>query len=136
MTSCDMSSGIIRLNFNKKHFSMTNFKTTKLRCNVIESKFLGSSDLNVSNVSYGKIYLTLKFSNVKTKLGTMLFGKQIKENDAMNILNCCYENNINFFDTAEMYPVPACPQTYGSTEKILGKWLRHKPRYLWPSSIY
>jgi aryl-alcohol dehydrogenase-like predicted oxidoreductase len=34
------------------------------------------------------------------------------------------EKGINFFDTAEMYSVPGSKETYGSTEKIIGTWLK------------
>ncbi len=31
---------------------------------------------------------------------------------------------VNFFDTAELYPVPATPQTYADTERIIGNWFQ------------
>src|SRR5690606_12738059 len=31
---------------------------------------------------------------------------------------------INFFDTAEMYPVPAKGETQGRTEEIIGSWFK------------
>ena len=34
------------------------------------------------------------------------------------------EQGINFIDTAEMYSVPARKETQGSTEKIIGSWLK------------
>jgi aryl-alcohol dehydrogenase-like predicted oxidoreductase len=34
------------------------------------------------------------------------------------------EHGVNFFDTAEMYSIPANEKTYGSTEKIIGSWLK------------
>ena len=34
------------------------------------------------------------------------------------------ENGVNFFDAAELYPVPANPETYGNTEKIIGTWFK------------
>ena len=33
------------------------------------------------------------------------------------------EHDINFVDTAEMYPVPPCAETGMRTEIILGNWL-------------
>jgi aryl-alcohol dehydrogenase-like predicted oxidoreductase len=30
---------------------------------------------------------------------------------------------VNFFDTAELYPVPATPERYADTEKIIGNWI-------------
>ena len=29
---------------------------------------------------------------------------------------------MNFFDTAELYPVPAIADTYAQTERIIGNW--------------
>jgi aryl-alcohol dehydrogenase-like predicted oxidoreductase len=34
------------------------------------------------------------------------------------------EQGVNFFDTAEMYSVPARQETYGSTERIIGTWFQ------------
>lgn len=34
------------------------------------------------------------------------------------------ERGVDFFDTAEMYSVPASEATYGSTEKIIGTWFK------------
>jgi aryl-alcohol dehydrogenase-like predicted oxidoreductase len=35
-----------------------------------------------------------------------------------------FENGINFFDTAELYPTtPAGPATYGRTEEFIGTWI-------------
>jgi aryl-alcohol dehydrogenase-like predicted oxidoreductase len=33
-------------------------------------------------------------------------------------------NGVNFFDTAEMYPIATRPETYGHTEEIIGDWLK------------
>ena len=43
-------------------------------------------------------------------------------------LDTAYENGIDFYDAAEMYPVPPKPETYGVTEEILGRWMKTKPR--------
>jgi aryl-alcohol dehydrogenase-like predicted oxidoreductase len=45
------------------------------------------------------------------------------------LLDLALDVGINFIDTAEMYPSPASPETYGISEKILGKWLKSKNRY-------
>ena len=34
------------------------------------------------------------------------------------------EAGVNFFDTAELYAVPATAETYGATEKIIGSWFK------------
>lgn len=61
-------------------------------------------------------------------LGTMTFGSQVSESDSLRILDRAFESGINFFDTAEAYATPMCAETYGASERILGKWLRSKPR--------
>jgi aryl-alcohol dehydrogenase-like predicted oxidoreductase len=34
------------------------------------------------------------------------------------------DQGINFFDTAELYPIPAHPDRYADTEKIIGNWFK------------
>lgn len=36
------------------------------------------------------------------------------------------DKGINFIDTAEMYPVPANPSTFGSTETFIGNWIQER----------
>ncbi|GAA0359637.1 aldo/keto reductase [Bowmanella denitrificans] len=69
---------------------------------------LGSSNLQVSRVC----------------LGTMTWGKQNNQADADEQLDYAVAQGINFIDTAEMYAVPPTAETYGSTERILGNWLK------------
>lgn len=54
----------------------------------------------------------------------MTFGQQNTEADGHNQMDYAIEKGINFFDTAEMYSVPARQETYGSTEKIIGTWFK------------
>lgn len=61
-------------------------------------------------------------------LGTMTFGEQNSEADAHNQLDCALAHGINFIDTAEMYPVPVRAETYGTTERYVGSWLKHQAR--------
>ena len=61
-------------------------------------------------------------------MGTMTFGAQCDEKMSFKILDKAYENGIDFYDAAEMYPVPPKPETYGLTEEILGRWMKTKPR--------
>ncbi|EGD60829.1 aldo/keto reductase [Novosphingobium nitrogenifigens DSM 19370] len=61
-------------------------------------------------------------------MGTMTFGSQTGEAEALRILDRCFEAGINFYDTAEMYPVPPDAKWVGRTEEIVGKWLKTKPR--------
>jgi aryl-alcohol dehydrogenase-like predicted oxidoreductase len=72
---------------------------------------LGSSDLHVTPIC----------------LGTMTFGEQVDETTAHNILDRSLERGVNFFDTAEMYSVPARAETFGATETILGNWFSKNP---------
>lgn len=60
-------------------------------------------------------------------LGTMTFGEQVNEADSHAILDRALERGVNFLDTAEMYPVPPGPETYGCTEQILGSWFAKRP---------
>ena len=70
-------------------------------------------------------YTVLPDTDIKVSkicLGTMTFGQQNTEADGHAQMDYAVANGINFFDTAEMYSVPAREETYGSTEKILGTW--------------
>jgi aryl-alcohol dehydrogenase-like predicted oxidoreductase len=68
---------------------------------------LGHSDLQVTPVC----------------LGTMTFGEQVSEADAFAIMDRALERGVNFWDTAEMYPVnPVSKETAGRTESIIGTW--------------
>ena len=57
-------------------------------------------------------------------LGTMTFGQQNTETDGHSQIDFALDSGINFIDTAEMYSVPAQKETSGSTEKIIGSWLK------------
>ena len=61
-------------------------------------------------------------------MGTMTFGSQADEAMSHRILDQSLEAGINFFDTAENYPVPPKPEWAGRTEEIFGRWLKTKPR--------
>ena len=61
-------------------------------------------------------------------MGTMTFGAQADEKMSLRILDQAFERGINFYDTAENYPVPPNPKWAGRTEEILGKWLETKDR--------
>ncbi|RIX42062.1 MAG: aldo/keto reductase [Rhodocyclales bacterium GT-UBC] len=61
-------------------------------------------------------------------LGTMTFGEQTGETDAHAQLDYALDAGVNFFDTAEMYAVPARKETYGASESILGRWLTRQSR--------
>lgn len=61
-------------------------------------------------------------------MGTMTFGSQVDEAQALRVLDRSYDAGINFYDTAEGYPVPPDIKWVGRTEEIVGKWLKTKPR--------
>ena len=57
-------------------------------------------------------------------LGTMTWGSQNTEKQGHAQMDYALERDINFFDTAEMYPTtPNIPETRGRTEEIIGTWL-------------
>ena len=60
-------------------------------------------------------------------LGTMTFGEQVNPADSHAILDRALERGVNFFDTAEMYPVPPAAKTFSHTETIIGQWFDQRP---------
>lgn len=60
----------------------------------------------------------------KICLGTMTWGRQNTEAEGHEQMDYAVEQGINFFDTAELYPVPAHPDRYADTEKIIGTWFK------------
>jgi len=71
---------------------------------------LGNTDLHVSLIG----------------LGTMTWGEQNTEAEGHAQLDAALGLGVNFIDTAEMYSVPPKPETYGSTETIIGNWLKQR----------
>ncbi|MEP3224576.1 MAG: aldo/keto reductase [Parasphingorhabdus sp.] len=61
-------------------------------------------------------------------MGTMTFGSGADEDMSRQILDMSLDAGINFFDTAENYPVPPKPEWAGETEKIVGRWMKDKDR--------
>ena len=53
----------------------------------MEFRTLGKTDLKVSRLS----------------IGTMTFGSQVSEADAIRMMDRCLEHEINFVDTANVY---------------------------------
>ena len=68
---------------------------------------LGQSDIDVSVIC----------------LGTMTYGEQNTEQEGHEQLDYAISQGVNFIDTAELYAIPADPNTYGETERIIGTWL-------------
>ena len=76
-------------------------------------------------------YTTLPNTDIKVSkicLGTMTFGEQNTEADAHEQLNYAIEQGVNFIDTAEMYSVPGRKETQGSSERLIGSWLKDQKR--------
>ena len=57
-------------------------------------------------------------------LGTMTWGRQNTEEEGHQQMDYAVERGVNFFDTAELYPVPAMKELYADTEKIIGNWFK------------
>jgi aryl-alcohol dehydrogenase-like predicted oxidoreductase len=69
-------------------------------------------------MQYKKVGRTgLKVSEIT--MGTMIFGKQVNEADAIKIMDLAFEKGINSFDTADAY-------IGGRSEEIVGKALKNK----------
>jgi len=78
----------------------------------MQSKRLGKSAIVVSSIC----------------MGTMTFGSQVDEAMSHRILDRSLEAGINFYDTAENYPVPPKEEWAGRTEEIFGRWMKTKRR--------
>ena len=72
-------------------------------------------------------YTTLPHTSLEVSkicLGTMTWGKQNTEAEGHEQMDYAYDQGINFFDTAELYPIPAHPDRFADTEKIIGNWFK------------
>ena len=69
-------------------------------------KSLGNTDLNVSLIC----------------LGTMTWGEQNTQEEAFEQMDYSIDQDVNFFDTAELYAVPPKAETYTKTETMIGNW--------------
>lgn len=78
----------------------------------MEYRRLGRTDLKVSAIG----------------LGTMTWGIQNSEAEGHAQMDLALDRGISFWDTAEMYPIPPGPATYGGTERIIGSWLQSRGR--------
>jgi 1-deoxyxylulose-5-phosphate synthase len=59
-------------------------------------------------------------------LGTMTFGLQCDEAQSRAIMDAAADGGIDFFDTADVYPLGGGRTTAGRTEEIVGAWLKGK----------
>ena len=75
-------------------------------------KQLGDSDIQVSLIC----------------LGTMTWGEQNSQVEAFDQMDYALSRGVNFWDAAEMYPVPINQDTVGDTERIIGNWFEKNGR--------
>jgi len=76
-------------------------------------------------------YTNLGNTSVKVSricLGTMTWGLQNTQEDAFKQMDFALDNDVNFWDTAEMYAIPPSPDTYGTTETIIGNWISSRKK--------
>ncbi|MBV9836131.1 MAG: aldo/keto reductase [Alphaproteobacteria bacterium] len=59
-------------------------------------------------------------------LGTMTFGLQCDQLQSNAIMDAAAEGGIDFFDTADVYPLGGDRTTAGRTEEFVGAWLKGK----------
>lgn len=62
----------------------------------------------------------------KACLGTMSFAAHVDEVESRKIMDMSVAEGCTFFDTAELYAVPPCAETYGKTEEIIGRWMKDR----------
>ena len=77
-------------------------------------------------------YKKLGKTNLKVSticLGTMTWGEQNSIKEAFQQMDYAVDQEVNFFDTAELYAVPMKPETRGKTSQFIGEWfLKTKKR--------
>ncbi|MDH5464195.1 MAG: aldo/keto reductase [Thiovulaceae bacterium] len=78
----------------------------------MEFRYIGRSGLRVSPIC----------------MGTMTFGSMADKKESFAIMDKAYDAGVNFFDTAELYPIPPKSEWTGLTEEIVGEWMQSKPR--------
>ena len=64
----------------------------------------------------------------KICLGTMTWGRQNSEEEGHDQMDYAYEQGVNFFDTAELYPIPPRQEEQGDTERFIGTWFKKSKR--------
>ena len=57
-------------------------------------------------------------------LGSMTWGQQNSEADGHAQMDRAFARGVDFIDTAELYSIPPKPETQGSTERIIGTWMK------------
>ena len=76
--------------------------------NFMKTKNMGRTGLKVSEIC----------------LGTMTFGNQADESTSFQIMDVADKAGVTFFDTADAYPLGGELSQAGSTEVIVGNWLK------------
>lgn len=74
-------------------------------------------------------YTTIPHTDIQVSkicLGTMTWGNQNTQTEGFEQMDYALEKGVNFFDTAELYPVPANAETYADTERIIGNWFEQR----------
>ena len=61
-------------------------------------------------------------------LGTMTFGSMADEETSRVMMNKAFDAGVDFFDVAEIYPVPPMLEYAGKSEEIVGRFLQGFPR--------
>ncbi|MEM6469624.1 MAG: aldo/keto reductase [Planctomycetota bacterium] len=61
-------------------------------------------------------------------MGTMTFGLACDTALSHRICDTAFDAGIDFFDAAELYPVPPSAEHVGVTEEVFGQWMKTKPR--------
>jgi aryl-alcohol dehydrogenase-like predicted oxidoreductase len=74
----------------------------------MEYNFLPNTDIKVSKIC----------------LGTMTWGRQNNESEGHSQMDYALDHGVNFFDTAELYPVPPRQDEQGNTERFIGTWFK------------
>lgn len=78
----------------------------------MEYRYIGNSGLRVTPIC----------------MGTMSFGGWSDKAESFRILDTVYDRGINFYDSAEIYPVPPSAELAGLSEEIFGTWIKTKAR--------
>lgn len=52
----------------------------------------------------------------------MTWGNQNTQDEGFAQMDLALDKGVNFFDVAELYPVPATAERYADTERIIGNW--------------
>ena len=74
----------------------------------MEYRKLGNTDIDVSVIC----------------LGTMTWGEQNTMEEGHEQMDYALDQGVNFFDAAELYPIPPKAETQGRTEECIGSWFK------------